>query len=106
MSRSYRKRPYFDYVAPDTQMKTLFNRSLRRKPIEDEVDTRPSNYKRRNESWDIHDARCFCSWEDYWNCGNPMCSRILDAEPICDRDSKVINEAKCRKCFNKYVKRK
>lgn len=54
MSRSYRKNPIIK--DPDSRgSKRIFNRRLRRSQIENDLLPQNSNYRKMNESWDIHD---------------------------------------------------
>ena len=54
MSHSYRKG--FQY-AGDKEFKKIFNRRLRRTDVLNDIDNRPSSYKKLNCPWDIADCR-------------------------------------------------
>lgn len=68
MSRSYKKFPCYKCAGDKTNKKT-FNRKLRRTTGIEDI---PSGnaYRKMNESWDINDFVCYCTWENYkgWEC--------------------------------------
>lgn len=66
MSRSYRKG---FQCCGDKEFKKIYNRRNRRTDILDDIDHRPSSYKKLNCPWNISDYRSDISWEQWkeWN---------------------------------------
>lgn len=103
MSRSYKHTPSCHIVKKDTDYKKIYNRWLRRKPINlDDLDSKPSNYKKKYESYFIDDWTSTTSWKEWWNNGHPRCEWCCED---LDENGNTI-EKNCRNCFEKYNIRK
>lgn len=83
----------------DNSWKKIYNRRIRRTTILDDVDDRPSRYKRLNCPWNISDFPCVCTWDNFWieikSQGQCYC---------CKYDE--LNKENCKKCFDRWYKRK
>ena len=88
MTRSRKKTPCGHYVNKQTWFKGLYNRKLRRRPIDwdNGVSSMPDGnaYRKANESWEIDDYRTtFVAFEAY-RCDEP-CWRVRDGKMTCRR---------------------
>ena len=71
MSRSYKKVGHCKCEHSCKKGKQYANRRLRRKGVNYEIPNGKA-YKKLNESWDICDYFCICTWKDYQNwCEKP-----------------------------------
>jgi len=82
MGKSYRKHGFCHYVKKDSEMKRIFNRRIRRVPIDfaEGVSTLADGgaYKRANEPWEICDGQGLAPrFEDAWWCESPFEYRKL-----------------------------
>jgi len=66
MSRSYKKHPFWTDGSPKTtkEMKRFANKKVRHTDF-DELPLKGKGYKKRSESYDIHDWKTRCTKQEY-----------------------------------------
>lgn len=91
MSRSYKHTPSCNCIKPDSSMKRIFNRKLRRTG---QLDIPSGNaYRKMNESWEIHD----------WRVVGYSYARFRDH---CIEHDPEFDERTCREEYDKWYRRK